>query len=57
MLSLTEEREQLAAQWERQASDRMLLIEPDSWLRMECGQVAEIAKAAPAREPASVVWA
>lgn len=57
MLSLTEEREQRAAQWERQASDRMLLIEPDSWLRMECGQVAEIAEAAPAREPASVVWA
>jgi hypothetical protein len=29
MPSLTEERDQRAALWERQASDRMLLIEPD----------------------------
>jgi hypothetical protein len=43
VLSLREEREQRAAHWQHQVSERMLLIEPDWWLRMECGQLAEIA--------------
>ena len=49
MLSLTDERELRAAQWQQHACERMLLIEPDWWLRMECGQVAEILEAAPAQ--------
>ncbi len=44
MVTATEERAERANRWLRQATDRMLGIEPDWWLRMACGQVAEVSK-------------
>ena len=43
MKTLLPECEERADRWLRQAIDRLLLVEPDWWLRMECGQVAEAA--------------
>ena len=42
MTTQTEERTERADRWLRVTTDRMLGIEPDWWLRMACGQVAEI---------------
>lgn len=41
MTTSTEERQERADRWLRQATGRMLDIEPDWWLRMACGQVAD----------------
>jgi hypothetical protein len=40
----TEERTERADRWLRVTTDRMLGIEPDWWLRMACGQVAEVSE-------------
>ena len=45
MPAATDEREERAERWQRQVCDRMLMIEPDWWLRMECGQFVETAEA------------
>jgi hypothetical protein len=42
MTTQTEERTERADRWLRVTTDRMLGIEPDWWLRMACGQVAEV---------------
>jgi hypothetical protein len=42
MTTQTEERTERAERWLRVTTDRMLGIEPDWWLRMACGQVAEV---------------
>jgi hypothetical protein len=42
MKTLSPDREERAIQWLQQAIDRMMLVEPDWWLRMECGQVADM---------------
>jgi hypothetical protein len=44
MLTETEERTERADRWLRVATDRMLGIEPDWWLRMACGQVADVSE-------------
>lgn len=41
MKTLSPDREERATQWLQQAIDRMMLVEPDWWLRMECGQLVE----------------
>ncbi len=46
MKTLSPDREERAIQWLQQAIDRMMLVEPDWWLRMECGQVAETVESA-----------
>jgi hypothetical protein len=43
MVTLGDEREERAERWLQQATERMLLVEPDWWLRMECGQTADSA--------------
>jgi hypothetical protein len=45
MTTQTEERTERADRWLRVTTDRMLGIEPDWWLRMACGQVAEVSEA------------
>jgi len=47
MLTETEERAERAERWLRVTTDRMLGIEPDWWLRMACGQVAEVSESGP----------
>ena len=42
MMTQTEERTERADRWLQVATDRMLVIEPDWWLRMACGQVSEV---------------
>ncbi len=44
MTTQTEERTERADRWLQVATDRMLGIEPDWWLRMACGQVAEVSE-------------
>jgi hypothetical protein len=44
MTTQTEERTERADRWLRVTTDRMLGIEPDWWLRMACGQVAEVSE-------------
>ena len=44
MLTETEERTERADRWLRVTTDRMLGIEPDWWLRLACGQVAEVSE-------------
>jgi hypothetical protein len=44
MMTPTEERTERAEGWLRMATERMLGIEPDWWLRMACGQVAEVSQ-------------
>lgn len=44
MLTETEERTERADRWLRVTADRMLGIEPDWWLRLACGQVAEVSE-------------
>jgi len=44
MMTQTEERTERADRWLQVATDRMLGIEPDWWLRMACGQVAEVSE-------------
>jgi hypothetical protein len=44
MTTQTEERTERADRWLRVRTDRMLGIEPDWWLRMACGQVAEVSE-------------
>ena len=46
MMTQTEERTERADRWLQVATDRMLGIEPDWWLRMACGQVAEVSEPA-----------
>jgi len=41
----TDEREERADRWQRQLTDRLLVTEPDWWLRMECGQVLQTLEA------------
>jgi len=48
MMTQTEERTERADRWLQVATDRMLGIEPDWWLRMACGQVAEVSESRPA---------
>jgi hypothetical protein len=44
MTTQTEERTERADRWLRVRTDRMLGIEPDWWLRMACGQVADVSE-------------
>jgi hypothetical protein len=44
MMTQTEERTERADRWLRVTTDRMLGVEPDWWLRMACGQVAEVSE-------------
>jgi hypothetical protein len=44
MTTQTEERTERADRWLRVTTDRMLGIEPDWWLRMACGQVADVSE-------------
>jgi hypothetical protein len=44
MITQTEELTERADRWLRVTTDRMLGIEPDWWLRMACGQVAEVSE-------------
>jgi hypothetical protein len=44
MMTQTEELTERADRWLQVATDRMLGIEPDWWLRMACGQVAEVSE-------------
>ena len=46
MLTDTEERMERTDPWLRVTTARMLGIEPDWWLRMACGQVAEVSELA-----------
>jgi hypothetical protein len=44
MTTQTEERTERADRWLRVTTERLLGVEPDWWLRMACGQVAEVSE-------------
>ena len=49
MPSLNLDREERADRWLTQIRDRTMPIEPDWWLRLQCGQVADAAADVPTR--------